>query len=221
MICSFVTFGARSAFRDVAKTFGLPLEEVNKLSTRLPHADVGSIRAALERFPECRGLPFDEEPFRSILALAEKIDGFPRHLGLHPCGVVIAPGPLTDLVPLERATKGLVVTQYDMHPIEALGLVKMDLLGQRALSIVTDAVKTVNGFYRPHPRLELDALPEPDPAVAEMARTGEPMGCFQIAARPTSPPSQTNRSPSRSRQHRRSEGVSLMTPTSARSIRPH
>ncbi len=178
MICSFITFGARSAFRDVAKTFGLPLDDIVRMSSRLPHADVANIRAALERFPECRDLPFDEEPYRSILTLAERIDGFPRHLGIHPCGIVIAPTPLTDLVPLERATKGLVVTQYDMHPIEALGLVKIDLLGQRALSIVNDAATIVRDVYGQP--LDLETLPEPDPVVAEMARTGDTMGCFQI-----------------------------------------
>ena len=178
MICSFITFGARSAFRDVAKTFGLPLDEIERLCSRLPHADVANIRAALEQFPECRALPFDEEPYRSILALAERIDGFPRHVGIHPCGIVIAPTPLTDLVPLELATKGLVVTQYDMHPIEALGLVKIDLLGQRALSIVTDAANIVRDVYGQ--TLDLETLPEPDPRVADLARTGDTMGCFQI-----------------------------------------
>ena len=84
-----------------------------------------------------------DEPWKTILQVALRLDDAPRHLGIHPCGTVISARPLTHLVPLERATKGIVVTQYDMNAIEALGLIKMDLLGQRGLTTMALALDNI------------------------------------------------------------------------------
>ncbi len=147
MICNHNTYQARSAFRDVARVYGLPLAEINRLAAMLPYYSVASIRDAMKAFPETRGFPIDREPYKSIIAQAEKIDGFVRHLSIHVGGIVIGDAPLTTYLPLERATKGLIVTQYDMGPVEDLGLVKIDLLGQRALSIIRDTVEAVERNY--------------------------------------------------------------------------
>ena len=85
----------------------------------------------------------NDEPWKTILQVALRLDDAPRHLGIHPCGTVISARPLTHLVPLERATKGIVVTQYDMNAIEALGLIKMDLLGQRGLTTMALALDNI------------------------------------------------------------------------------
>jgi DNA-directed DNA polymerase III PolC len=143
MIASFVTMHARLAVREVAKVFGLPPAEVNHFTRRLPHRPVREIQEALRTLPECRALPANEEPWKTILHVARRLDDFPRHLGIHPCGTVIAAQPLTRLVPLEWATKGIVVTQYDMNAVEALGLIKMDLLGQRGLTTMSLALKNI------------------------------------------------------------------------------
>jgi DNA-directed DNA polymerase III PolC len=143
MIASFVTMHARLAIREVAKVSGVSPAEVNHFTRRLPHRPVREILQAIRTLPECKSLPAAEEPWKTILDVALRLDDFPRHLGIHPCGTVIAARPLTRLVPLEVATKGIVVTQYDMHAVEALGLIKMDLLGQRGLTTMSLALQNI------------------------------------------------------------------------------
>ena len=178
MISTYVTYQARSAFRDVARVWGLPLEEVDDLSKRLPHYGASDIEEAVKVIPEAVDFPIDEEPYRSIVAVAREIDGYPRHLGVHLGGLVIGDAPLTDYLPLEMATKGIVISQYDMHPVEDLGLVKMDLLGQRALSVVDDTAKDVKRVYGVD--LKPYDIPDGDDAVAEITRRGRTIGGFQI-----------------------------------------
>ncbi len=143
MIGSFVTMHARLAIREIAKVFGVPPGEVNHFTRRLPHRPVREILTAIRALPECRNLPVKDEPWKTILQVAGRLDDAPRHLGIHPCGTVISARPLTALVPLERAAKGIVVTQYDMNAVEALGLIKMDLLGQRGFTTMSLALDNV------------------------------------------------------------------------------
>jgi DNA-directed DNA polymerase III PolC len=143
MIGSFVTMHARLAIREIAKVFGVPPGEVNYFTKRLPHRPVREILQAIRDLPECRNLPVDEEPWKTILQVALRLDDAPRHMGIHPCGTVISAQPLTRLTPLERARKGIVVTQYDMNAIEALGLIKMDLLGQRGFTTMSLALDNI------------------------------------------------------------------------------
>jgi DNA-directed DNA polymerase III PolC len=197
MIASFITMHARLAVREVAKAFGVPPGEVDRFTKRLPHRPVREILLAIRGLPECRDLPIDDEPWKTILQVALRLDNSPRHLGIHPCGTVISARPLTRLTPLERATKGIVVTQYDMNAIEALGLMKMDLLGQRGfttMSLALDNIeKTKTGSNDntkiapdgstpcPKPReIDFDAIPENDPATCAVIADGRTMGVFQI-----------------------------------------
>ena len=204
MIGSFITMHARLAVREVAKVFGVPPGEVDRFTKRLPHRPVREILQAIRGLPECRDLPVDDEPWKTILQVALRLDDAPRHLGIHPCGTVISARPLTRLTPLERATKGIVVTQYDMNAIEALGLIKMDLLGQRGfttMSLTLDniekkEVKEVKEIKEvkekshiapdgvtpcPKPReIDFEAIPENDPATCEVIAAGRTMGVFQI-----------------------------------------
>jgi len=143
MIGSFITMHARLAVREIAKVFGVPPGEVNHFTKRLPHRPVREILDAITNLPECRSLPINDEPWKTILQVALQLDDAPRHLGIHPCGTVISARPLTHLVPLERAAKGIVVTQYDMNAVEALGLIKMDLLGQRGLTTMSLALDNI------------------------------------------------------------------------------
>ncbi|HXZ18865.1 MAG TPA: DNA polymerase III subunit alpha, partial [Candidatus Acidoferrales bacterium] len=178
MIASFITMQARMAVREVAKVFGVGPGEVNQFTRRLPHRPVREIRQAIRTLPECRDLPVNEDPWKTILEVAERLDNFPRHLGIHPCGTVIAARPLTELVPLEVATKGIVVTQYDMNAVEALGLIKMDLLGQRGLTAVRLALDNIERSTGHRP--DFDSIPEDDPATRAIVSTGRTMGIFQI-----------------------------------------
>jgi DNA-directed DNA polymerase III PolC len=172
------TYQARSAFRDVARVFGLPIEEINRLSAMLPSYSAESIRDAKELFPESRDFPLDREPYRTLVARAEALDGFPRHLSIHSGGIVIGDRPLTHYLPLERSTKGLVVTQYEMNGVEAVGLVKIDLLGHRSLSVIADTVEAVKKNWSVG--IELPGIPDGDRATAALLRAGRTIGCFQI-----------------------------------------
>jgi DNA-directed DNA polymerase III PolC len=178
MIGSYVTMHARLAVREVAKAFGVVPGEVNRFTRRLPHRPVREIMEALAVLPECRLLAAGEEPWRTVLAVALRLDDVPRHMGIHPCGTVISPGPLADLAPLEMAAKGIVVTQYDMNAVEALGLVKMDLLGQRGLTTISLALENIERSTGR--KVEFDAIPECDPATRALLSAGRTMGIFQI-----------------------------------------
>jgi len=204
MIASFITMHARLAVREVAKVFGVPPGEVDRFTKRLPHRPVREILQVIRELPECRDLPVDDEPWKTILQVALRLDDAPRHLGIHPCGTVISARPLTRLTPLERATKGVVVTQYDMNDIEALGLIKIDLLGQRGFTTMSlaldniekrevkeikevEVVKEKNNVAPdgvtpcPRPReINFDAIPENDPATCDVIAAGRTMGVFQI-----------------------------------------
>ena len=208
MIGSFITMHARLAVREVAKVFGVPPGEVNHFTKRLPHRPVREILGAIKNLPEGRTLPVNDEPWKTILQVALRLDDAPRHLGIHPCGTVISARPLTHLVPLERATKGIVVTQYDMNAIEALGLIKMDLLGQRGLTTMALAMDNIekqevkeaeevkevkdrsggalrlaaDGFTPcPEARtIDFGAIPENDAATCDVIAAGRTMGVFQI-----------------------------------------
>ncbi|MGC1493909.1 MAG: DNA polymerase III subunit alpha, partial [Candidatus Acidiferrum sp.] len=200
MIGSFVTMHARLAIREVAKVFGVPPGEVNHFTKRLPHRPVREIVQAIRDLPECRDLPVNDEPWKTILQVALRLDDAPRHMGIHPCGTVISARPLTRLTPLERATKGIVVTQYDMNAIEALGLIKMDLLGQRGFTTMslaldniekeTEEIKEIKEKKKiapdgvtPCPKarvIDFGAIPENDPATCDVIAAGRTMGVFQI-----------------------------------------
>ncbi len=197
MIGSFITMHARLAIREIAKVFGVPPCEVNHFTRRLPHRSVREILPAIRGLPECCSLPINDEPWKTILQAALRLDDLPRHLGIHPCGTVISARPLTQLVPLERAAKGIVVTQYDMNAVEALGLIKMDLLGQRGLTTMSLALDNIERTMTnsasemqiapdgatpcPRPReIDFGAIPENDQATCEVIAAGRTIGLFQI-----------------------------------------
>ena len=137
----------------------------------------GEVARALSSAPEAREFPFEDGRWQRVLRLADGLVGTPRHFGLHPGGVVVAPGPITDLVACQRATKGLVVTQLDKDGVEAVGLVKMDLLGNRALTVLDDAVRELAAAGV---EVDLQALPEDDPATGDLLAEGRSLGCFQV-----------------------------------------
>ncbi|HBC47895.1 MAG TPA: hypothetical protein DCZ43_12675 [candidate division Zixibacteria bacterium] len=177
MICTTNTFAVRGAIREVAKTFGLSGNEISDFTKRLPYGgNVGNIAGRVATSPECRHLPIDSEPYKSIIEIAGKIEGYPRHLGIHCGGIAIAPGKLLDFVPLQLAAKGIAITQYDMYSIDDLGLVKIDLLGQRGLSTIEEAKDIVGVRTGKRP----DVIPENDPETYELLRRGRTVGVFQI-----------------------------------------
>jgi DNA polymerase III alpha subunit len=147
MISTTVTFRARSAFRETAKAFGIPNEEISKFSKFIPWTSAKNLGSLAEKFPEARSLDFSKEPWKKIIEVAARLSGFPRHLSIHPGGIVITPEPMTNYVALEYAKNkglGLIVTQPDMYPIEDAGLIKIDLLSQRSLGVLRDTMNAIH-----------------------------------------------------------------------------
>lgn len=177
MIGAVHTFQGRSAVAEIAKVYGIPEREARRFTAHLPHHH-GDAAAAVLETPECRSLPWQEEPYRTVLGMAAALDGIPRHFAMHPCGLVISADPLADRIPLFESAKGWQTTQYDMEDVEELGLLKMDLLGQAGLTVLRDAVENVaaNG----HPRPDLDRLAWNDAATWETIATGRARGVFHI-----------------------------------------
>jgi len=146
MISTTVTFKARSAFREVAKAFGLTNEEISRFSKKIPWTNAENLPHLAELFPESKGLNLKIEPWKTIVNIASRIARFPRHLSIHPGGIVITPTKVTDYVALEYAKNkglGLIVTQPDMYSIEDLGLIKIDILSQRSLGVLRDTMESI------------------------------------------------------------------------------
>lgn len=178
MICTFNTMAMRSSIREVAKVHGLLNDEISAFTKRLPYYNFGTVDKAVEELPECRDLPVHDEPWKTILRLAGEIADYPRHLGVHPGGIVVSPCPITCLVPLQYTAKGIVITQYSMNPVEDIGLVKIDLLGQRSLSVIADVVELLEKRDKIH--LQMTRLEEGDGKTIEMWKSAKTIGCFQV-----------------------------------------
>jgi len=151
-ISTHVTIKARSAFRETAKVFGFSDEEISKISKFIPWTDARNLPDISKRFPESRSLNFNNEPWKSIINIASRLANFPRHLSIHPGGIVISPLPIITYTALEYAKNkgvGLIITQPDMYGVEDLGLVKIDLLSQRSLGVLRDSIQQVreNGYF--------------------------------------------------------------------------
>jgi DNA polymerase-3 subunit alpha len=140
MIATVSTFQLRSSIRDVAKVYGFPEDEIQTMLRFLPRFGIRELARAVEDIPHCRQLRANIGVLQTVLRTAEQISDFPRHFSIHAGGLVIAPKELSGYTPLQEAGKGLITTQMDMYSIEPMGLVKMDLLGVRALSVVTETV---------------------------------------------------------------------------------
>ncbi len=179
MISTTNRYAARSAFREVAKALGIPEREVSGLTRRFPWGRAEAL-AELGSLAECRDLPLDGDVFRTILVAGARLADFPRHLGIHCGGIVISPDPLTNHVALARSAKGLVVTQPDMGPVEKLGLIKIDLLGNRSLGVLPDALAAVRAGGHPEPDLSDHERLCRDPETRALIQEGRTMGCFYV-----------------------------------------
>jgi len=202
-VATINTFNARSAIREAGRALGFPAAMVDAVSKAFPHIGADRIREAVSSLPELRGLGLENERLAHLFDVCQEIAGFPRHLSVHLGGMVIAPGPspaearrlageggtLTDYLPAEMAAKGVTVAQFDKDDIEALGLVKMDLLGLRNLSAVQETVELLrergpspSEVLRPAGGINLDPdrLPLDDPETYSLLRSAQTVGVFQL-----------------------------------------
>ncbi len=170
------TYNIRGAFRDVGKALGYSPEEVDEATRMLPWYTSGSLQETIAALPELSSFPYGA--IEHWVSLAQRIMGLPRTLSTHLAGVVIAPFPLTDLVPLEPSGTGSLITQYDKDDVERLGLVKMDLLGLRTLSAAVDATAMIRS--ETGNTIDLATIPMNDEATYRLIRAARTVGCFQL-----------------------------------------
>jgi len=183
MVATINRFRPRSALREVAKAYGLSTKEISSLVDGIPSRGWGPPARHYDRsapFGDLRNVLHRLVP---IYREAESILKFPRHLSVHPGGIVITPEPMTDLVPTHLASKGMIITQFDLESIEKLGLVKIDLLGTRGLTVIGEVAEKIHRWNKDTYRTPLEvlaAIPEDDPETAALVQSAQTIGCFQI-----------------------------------------
>jgi DNA polymerase III subunit alpha len=184
-IITFGTLKARAAFRDVARTLRVEMGDVERLTKLIPSGPAFSVTLAeaADKVPEVKAAAAQDERIRKVLDLGARIEGLARHASVHAAGVVIAPGPLTDYVPVctapdSKTDRDAIITQYDMAGIEHVGLLKIDLLGLKTLTVLHDAARMVQ--ERHGVAIDLEQPDLEDPKVYELLRTGRTAGIFQF-----------------------------------------
>jgi DNA polymerase-3 subunit alpha len=189
-IVTFGTMKARAAVKDVARVLRIPPGEADRITKLIPSGPAYSlnIRDAERKIDELRELVRGNPVYRRLVDLSSRIEGISRHMSVHAAGVVIAPGPLSDYVPVCTApTKGsgaasdgdeAIITQYEMGALEKVGMLKMDMLGLKTLTVIHDAVQMIGQRHGAAPRMEELALD--DPRVYELLRQGRTAGVFQF-----------------------------------------
>jgi DNA polymerase-3 subunit alpha len=180
-IITFGTMAARAAVRDVGRALGLPYGEVDRVAKLIPHELGISIAAAKAQSLELTALIEGNPQIARLIAIASKVEGFPRHASTHAAGVVIAAQPLTDYLPLALSNEDEVITQFPMEDIEELGLLKMDFLGLRTLTVIRDALAMIE--QNRGIRLEPEQIPLDDPAAFALLQSGQTLGIFQLESR--------------------------------------
>ena len=181
-IGTFGTMMARAAIKDITRAMGKPYELGDKITKLIPIGSQGfpmTIDNALKITPELRKIYETENEVKEIINLSKKIEGCARHVSVHAAGVVISPTKLTDYVPLQREPNGeKIITQYDMHAVEDVGLLKMDFLGIKNLAILGNAIRLVKKIHKKE--IDLDDLPENDKKTFDLLSKGETIDVFQL-----------------------------------------
>jgi error-prone DNA polymerase len=172
------TYRARSALREVGKALGLPEVEVGMVAKSFPHISAGNIREGLERLPELKGINLPMRQLELLFRVAERLDGIPRHIALHPCGIILASHDLVERVPLERSANGYRMAQADKDDVELLGYLKLDILGVRMLSSMRHAIDEI--ARTTGEKIDLDRIALDDEPTFELIRDSDTLGCFQI-----------------------------------------
>ncbi|MEN9921236.1 MAG: hypothetical protein RLZZ517_214 [Candidatus Parcubacteria bacterium] len=180
------TFGkmlAKGSVRDTARAMGFPYEKGDQIAKLIPMGAQGfpmTIKRALEEVPELADLYKSDADAKTIIDMAQKIEGCARQIGMHAAGVVISPTKMADFTPVQWDPKGegKIVTQYDMHSVEAAGLLKFDFLGLKNLSIIAQVVKMADKIYGE--KIDVDFIPLDDKATYDMLARGETEATFQL-----------------------------------------
>ncbi len=179
-IITFGTLSARAVVRDVGRALGVPYKDVDRIAKLIPSGPGinMTVAKAIEEVPQLKELMEEDPRVRELLDISQKLEGLSRHASTHAAGVVITPEPLTEYVPLYRGTDNEVVTQYAKDELEELGLLKMDLLGLKTLTVIQMALDLIEKFRGE--KLDLEHLPLDDAETYRLLEEGRTLGVFQL-----------------------------------------
>ncbi|CAL9617895.1 DNA polymerase III subunit alpha [Streptomyces sp. enrichment culture] len=173
------TYRVRHAVRDVGAALSMDPAEIDRVAKSFPHIRARDARAALAELPELKELAGEQEKYGRLWELVEALDALPRGVAMHPCGVLLSDASLLSRTPvMPTSGEGFPMAQFDKDDVEDLGLLKLDVLGVRMQSAMAHAVAEVERASGE--RVDLDAVPDGDPATYELIRSTETLGCFQI-----------------------------------------
>jgi error-prone DNA polymerase len=174
------TYRARHAIRDTGAALGMPPSEIDLLAKSFPRIRARDLRQAMRDLPELRssGLGRGSDEIEVLIGLAQRLDKLPRHLAMHPCAVVISDGALLDRVPTETSAQGYPMVSFDKDDVEAIGLLKLDILGVRMQSALAYAVKEIS--HTENLKIDIDQLPLDDAQAFDLIKSTRTLGLFQV-----------------------------------------
>ena len=180
-IITFGSLGPKTVIRDLARVLEMPLADADRLAKMIPEVPEMTLERAKKESPDFRRACETEPNAKRIMKYAETLEGLPRNPGIHAAGVVIGEKPLIEILPLARDKSGEPCTQFEMKPLEMVGLLKMDFLGLKTLTIVQEAVEAVERNHGV--KIDLDRLPMDDKAVLDLLSRGDTVAVFQVESK--------------------------------------
>ena len=177
-IITFGTMKARAVVRDVARVMDIPYADADRVAKAVPPALDMTLARALEESPALKEMQQNDERVSELLAVAQRLEGMTRHASVHAAGVVIAPRPLTEFVPLYKSQKDEIVTQWAMKEVERVGLLKMDFLGLSTLTLIDDCLREIKRTAGIE--LDIDSIPLDDEKTYKLFSDGQTYGVFQF-----------------------------------------
>ena len=180
-VAQITTYGslkAKAVIRDVGRALGMPYGEVDRIAKLVPDVLKMTLKKAQQEEPRLKDLRTSDPRVDELISLAERLEGLNRHAGTHAAGVVIAPGPLTDYLPLYQDQSGKTVTQFDMKCTEKVGLIKFDFLGLRTLTVIDTACRLIRETLAPE--FDIEFIPMDDQETFSLLARGETTGVFQL-----------------------------------------
>ena len=177
-IITFNSMLAKGAVRDVGRVMNVPLSVVNKVTKLIPSELGITLDKAISASDELRALIADDEQIAAMIQMAKSLEGLPRNAGVHAAGVVISAEPADHYLPLQRTKEDAVITQYPKDDVEAIGLLKMDFLGLRTLTVVNKTIESIRARYGVE--VDFNTIPDDDPETYQMLSAGDTAGVFQL-----------------------------------------
>lgn len=180
-VVTFGTLGAKTVIRDIGRVLEIPLAECDKLAKLVPDDPKITLKKAMDQSPEFRQMAGSDPNAQRILKYAKVLEGLPRQPGMHAAGVVIGEKPLIEILPLGRDKSGEPITQFEKNNMEATGLLKMDFLGLRTLTIIQEAIQNIRATCGEE--IDIDSIPQNDASTFEMLCRGDAVCVFQLESK--------------------------------------